>query len=166
MPLKRVSYLLPALLMLVLLAGWLELSTLGAAAFLVPSMTFTVNNTMDVTDANAGDGICETGAGNGICTLRAAVQEANATSVSDTIIVPTGIYTLTIPGNDFDAAMGDLDILQPLTIVGDGMEQTIIDGNQLDRVFENRNFTPGTVTLSDMTIQNGRPLVSEEGDIQ
>lgn len=158
MPLKRVSYLLPALLMLVLLAGWLELSTLGAAAFLVPSMTFTVNNTMDVTDANAGDGICETGAGNGICTLRAAVQEANATSISDTIIVPTGIYTLTIPGNDFDAAMGDLDILHPLTIVGDGREQTIIDGNQLDRVFENRNFTGGSVTLSDMTIQNGRPI--------
>ena len=54
--------------------------------------------------------------------------------------------------------MGDLDILRPLTLEGDGIGQTIIDGNQLDRVFENMNFTAGTVTLSDMTIQNGRPI--------
>lgn len=49
---------------------------------------FTVNTTVDLTDANPGDGVCDAGAGVGICTLRAAIQEANARAGADTIIVP------------------------------------------------------------------------------
>lgn len=52
--------------------------------------TRTVNSTGDGADANPGDGVCDDGAGN--CTLRAAIQEANATAGSDTI-------AFNIPGN-------------------------------------------------------------------
>jgi len=72
--------LLLALLLLPMLAF------LGSArqdAGASPSTTFTVNSTGDTSDANAGDGICDDGAGS--CTLRAAIEEANATPGSDTI---------------------------------------------------------------------------------
>src|ERR671916_1848883 len=60
--------------------------------------TLTVNTTSDAVDANLGNGLCATAAGT--CTLRAAVQEANATAeVNDVIEVPAGIYTLTIAGS-------------------------------------------------------------------
>ena len=102
-----------------------------------PSAVFTVNDTTDATDANPGDSICETAPGNGVCTLRAAIQETNALPGMDIIILPSGIYTLTIPGaNEDNAATGDLDIRDDLTITGELSTTTIIDGNQLDRVFE------------------------------
>src|SRR3990172_8808874 len=69
---------------------------------------FTVNSTADAVDASLGDGTCDDGSGN--CTLRAAIQEANALSGPDTIDLPAGTYTLTIPGTGEDAAAtGDLD---------------------------------------------------------
>ncbi len=57
---------------------------------------FVVNSNADKTDANPGDGLCDTGEGE--CTLRAAVQEANALEGSDSISIPEGTYTLSIPG--------------------------------------------------------------------
>src|SRR5215208_683888 len=45
--------------------------------------TFTVNSTGDAADSNTADGACDDGAGN--CTLRAAVQQANATAGTDVI---------------------------------------------------------------------------------
>src|SRR6266478_3035039 len=57
--------------------------------------TFTVNCTMDDVDAAPGDGICSTATG--ACTLRAAIQETNALPGPDSIMLPAGSYTLTIP---------------------------------------------------------------------
>jgi titin len=50
-----------------------------------PAATHTVDSTGDGSDANPGDGVCETAAGNGVCTLRAAIEEANALTGPDTI---------------------------------------------------------------------------------
>ena len=50
------------------------------------SFTFNVDSTVDVVDANIGNGICATGGG--ACTLRAAIQEANALGPVVTINVP------------------------------------------------------------------------------
>src|SRR5215216_3994782 len=44
---------------------------------------FVVNSNTDEPDANLGDGVCATAANQ--CTLRAAIQEANATPGTDTI---------------------------------------------------------------------------------
>ncbi len=45
--------------------------------------TFTVNNVGDAPDANTGDNVCATAGA--VCTLRAAIQQANATAGTDTI---------------------------------------------------------------------------------
>ena len=67
--------------------------------------TFTVNSTGDSADSNTGDGICDDGAGN--CTLRAAMDQANATPGADTIefSIDSGVQTITP--------------LSPLPIIGD-----------------------------------------------
>ena len=60
---------------------------------------------------------------------------ADAKPNADTIIVPAGMFTLTIPGAGEDnGATGDLDINGNLTLKGQGSNKTIIDGNDLDRV--------------------------------
>ena len=117
---------------------------------------FTVNSNADLVDAYPGDGICET-ITSGQCTLRAAIQEANALTgeetVADTISIPAGTYTLTIAGaGENDAATGDLDITDDLTITGAGIGATIIDANDLDRAFHVRFVS---LVLSDLTVQNG-----------
>src|SRR6185503_1199896 len=98
-----------------------------------PASTFTVTKT---TDTN--DGICDAD-----CSLREAILAANAQVGADSVIVPAGIYTLTIPGTDEDAgATGDLDIRGDVTLTGAGTALTVIDGGGIDRVIE----VTGTVT--------------------
>jgi CSLREA domain-containing protein len=117
--------------------------------------TFTVNSTADVNDAHPGNGICETAPGNGVCTLRAAIREANALVGADTINLPAGIFFLTIAGAGEDAAIsGDLDISDNVTIQGISEWQTIIGGNDLDRIFHILGNNP-EVTLSEMALDNG-----------
>jgi CSLREA domain-containing protein len=115
--------------------------------------TFTVNSTDDAVDATL-DGTCATSTG--ACTLRAAVQEANALMGPDVIMLPAGTYVITIPGQDEDqATTGDIDILDDVTIIGAGPSTTIVDGNQLDRVFDIPNSA--RITISGLTIRNGNP---------
>ena len=85
--------------------------------------TFTVNSTLDAVDANPGGGTALTA--NGQITLRSAIQEANALAGGDTLSLPAGTYTLTIPGTgENGAAKGDLDITGDLTITGAGAGTT------------------------------------------
>lgn len=101
---------------------------------------------------------------NGNCTLREAIIAANTDTTvdtcpagtgDDTIDLPAGTYTLSIPGTGEDAsATGDLDIAGNLEISGVDAASTIIDGGALDRVFH--VVGAHTVTLSDVTIQNGQ----------
>jgi len=94
--------------------------------------TFTAASTTDAVDINPGDGVCATAGA--VCTLRAAIQETNALGGTNTIILPSGTYTLSIAGTDENAsASGDLDIvmgsdIDNLTITGAGAATTIIDG--------------------------------------
>lgn len=53
--------------------------------------------------------------------MRAAIQETNALAGHDTIELPAGTHELTIPGPyEQEAATGDLDIRNALTINGAG----------------------------------------------
>jgi CSLREA domain-containing protein len=131
-------------------------------------ITFTVNMTSDAVDSNPGDGRCDVDASAAMnqCTLRAAIQEANATSGRDAIDVPPGIYKITREESFLgsgDASAGDLDILDSLDIRGAGSSSTIIDGNRdvlagAMRVFQiglsSSGLTP-SVEISDVTIQKG-----------
>ncbi|MCP4425452.1 MAG: hypothetical protein GY803_13245 [Chloroflexi bacterium] len=121
--------------------------------------TFTVNSSLDATDINPGNGICETAVGNDTCTLRAAIQETNALPGTDSINLPSGIYTITLPGADFDAAVGDLNITDSVLILGEKDTTTIIDGNNIDQVFDIRMSSGKEVTLANLSIVNGRDSV-------
>ena len=61
---------------------------------------------------------------------------------------------MTIAGAGEDAsARGDLDVTQSVTITGARKDSTIIDGNNLDRVFQ---ISPNiTVTVSKITVKGG-----------
>lgn len=107
---------------------------------------------------------------NGNCTLREAVRAANtnesvdacpAGSGADTILVPPGVYTLTVvisntDGGEFPTTH-HLEITSTLTISGTGPENTIIDANAFGRAFWIHPVGPGgvDVILSGLTIQNG-----------
>jgi CSLREA domain-containing protein len=115
--------------------------------------TFTVNTTDDTVDVNPGDGIAADASGN--CSLRAAIMEANALAGMDTIVLPGGLFTLTIEGIQEDSCLtGDLDILTGMVIQGAGKNLSIIDGNQIDRVFHIKGNID--VSLFDLTIRNGK----------
>lgn len=114
---------------------------------------FTVNTTDDTVDANPGDGVAVDTSG--YCSLRAAIMEANALAGMDTIVLPEGIFTLTIEGTQEDECLsGDLDIKSSIVIQGAGWDLTVIDGNHIDCVF----YIKGNVDVSilDLTIQNGK----------
>ena len=112
--------------------------------------TFRVNTTLDSVAVNFRNGKDATGH----ISLRSAIMAADARGGSNKIIVPAGTFLLSIagPGED-DAATGDLDITGNLTIQGQSAAKTIIDGNELDRVFQVLN---GKVSISKVTIQHGR----------
>src|SRR3954454_20672511 len=56
------------------------------------AVTFTVNSTGDKVDSSKGNGLCADADGN--CTLRAAIEEANATTGTDTIGFALGSPTI------------------------------------------------------------------------
>jgi CSLREA domain-containing protein len=114
---------------------------------------FYVNDTLDTVDAAIGNCVCADGAGK--CTLRAAIQEANACAGADVVVLAARVYYLTIPGiAEEAAATGDLDIEDPLSVVGKGPTLTFVDGGTAgDRVFHVLSGTNATFT--NLTIQNG-----------
>ncbi|MCP4248991.1 MAG: CSLREA domain-containing protein, partial [bacterium] len=124
--------------------------------------TFVVTRTNDRVDAAPGDGVCATLGGH--CTLRAAIMEANALAGEDTIEVPAGVYLLSLVGDAEDAAMtGDLDITDPLRILGAGLDDTVINGIGADRVF---HLMGPTVDIFDLTIRGGARPAGNGGGIQ
>lgn len=72
---------------LAVLAVAVLLSAGGPATAALPNLPFTVNSTGDQADADLGDPVCDAvlGVPGRQCTLRAAIQEANATPRADTI---------------------------------------------------------------------------------
>lgn len=82
----------------------------GSVALAAPSVT--VNSTGDLGDLTPGDGICHTGAVNSAsdpeCTLRAAIEEANASSVDE--------IAFDIPNNDPGFGAGSW-VIEPITAI-------------------------------------------------
>ncbi|HZY41156.1 MAG TPA: choice-of-anchor Q domain-containing protein, partial [Anaerolineae bacterium] len=145
----------------------LAMLTVPHALALPSTVTFTVDNINDLIDTDTSDGVCTPGS----CSLRAAIMQANKIPAPGaTIIVPSGIYTLTRPpaGTDPDYN-GDLNLTTPasgnpiISIIGAGAASTIIDANQIDRVL--RIDSGRTVSISGVTIRNGYSPVSDGGGI-
>src|SRR5262245_39178483 len=94
--------------------------------------TFTVTTPLDLV------------ANDGKLSLREAITQANAHAGSDTIVVPAGLYRLSLAGADDTNAGGDFDVTGITVFQGAGAGSTIIDGQQLDRVFDVRGTAPHT----------------------
>jgi len=133
----------------------------------LPDPTFVVNTTLDLISPNAcGNAVA------GQCSLREAIIEANAAPGADTITLPAGTYTLTIAGrNENAAATGDLDITNPVTIVGAGSGTTIIQAgtnatNGIDKVLSiNPTFGASfDASISGVTIRFGHNTSPITGD--
>ena len=113
--------------------------------------------------------------GDGDCSLREAIQAANtdfpvdactAGSGDDTIVVPAGLYVLSIlpDGTPDDNWDGDLDVLGDLTISGAGAGSTIINGGGVDRVLHLDPYSAGLIVeVSGATIQGGSTAGSGGG---
>jgi len=128
-------------------------------------------------DVNVGDGRADSVADNpGIpaslddqTTLRAAIQEANASGNGTYVFLPLGsfsaqgeyvvpdsaTYELTLSGGGGDT-QGDLDITKNTTVIGTGAGETVIDASGLstaDRIFE--VYSGVTLDLSGVTLTGG-----------
>lgn len=137
-----------------------------AATQSATAATIIVNTTQDVVAVD------------GSCSLREAITSVNkrvfsgnltgecaaGDGTSDTIKLPAGTYTLTIPGtNEDDNASGDLDVRTNVTITGAGMGQTIVDASGVtDRVLD-LPVAGISLTLRDLTIENGHPIYNVAG---
>ncbi len=131
---------------------------LGSGLRVVRAASFTVNTTAD--DYN---GSCA-----GTCSLRDAIVRSNQNGQRNTISLGSGTYVLTRTGAGEDAGLtGDLDITstRPITIVGVGAGQTIINANGIDRVLDIRPGA-GTVVISGVTIYNGNAGTNYGGGIR
>ncbi|MEO0853613.1 MAG: right-handed parallel beta-helix repeat-containing protein, partial [Cyanobacteria bacterium J06648_11] len=117
----------------------------------VEQATLTVTTTADNTTSDAE------------VTLREAIIAANGDlttdsgqtgSGADVITLGAGTFGLSEMGTGEDAAVtGDLDITSDITIRGAGAGVTIIDANQIDRVFE--VLSGGKLTLENVTVTGG-----------
>lgn len=103
---------------------------------------FAVNSLLDQPDSALGDGVCAA-APSGHCTLRAAVQEGQASNRA--VSVPVGLYELT---------QGQLVVTQNLTLTGAGSGLTRIDGALQTRVFD--IAAGGFAYIGDVTVQWGK----------
>ncbi len=134
-----------------LLAGAAVMFVAGPACQL-PALTLQVNSQLDRSDANPGNGICEATTGLADCTLRAAIDEANATVGAVQISVAAGTYVLTKAGADDTNGNGDLDITGQVSLVSQGA--VVIDGGGLDRTFD----VSGQLTAIIVTVQGGAAI--------
>ncbi len=130
------------LCLITLTAGFLNFTLPSARA----AAAFTVNSTADDADANTADNLCADASGN--CTLRAAVEQANATAGADTIgFSVNGTINLT----------GALpNITDSLTISGPGASQLTV---RRDTGGDYRIFTvesASVINISGLTVANGR----------
>ncbi len=124
--------------------------------------TITVNSTNDLGDSVLGDGICATASGE--CTLRAAIEESNARSGGDIILVPAGTYGLATPATSADVSSqagepdlnGNLRITDSVVLQGAGADKTIIDAHGYRSVIEiAQSGADISVELSGITLQKG-----------
>lgn len=125
--------------------------------------TFTVNSRADVGDLTPGNGLCVAYLifippfyVFPYCTLRAAIEETNNLAGPDTIVLRSGQYLLDESGfGEDEAATGDLDIVESLTVSGEGAGVTVVDGGGLDRIFDIHG-ADSRVVITNISLQHGR----------
>jgi cysteine-rich repeat protein len=124
----------------------------AVAAPLRAELLLTVTFKDDFPDAAPGDGVCRTTGGG--CSLRAAVQEANATPGRDVVRLPEGGFEvgnryIDVDGDESD----DLDLTDDISIEGEGADRSHVYGSGRSGIFE---IKPGVrAELRDFSISDG-----------
>jgi uncharacterized repeat protein (TIGR01451 family) len=117
-----------------------------------------VDRLVDSIDAMPGDGTCQVAALG--CTLRAAVQEINASGPGAVVLPPNQMFHLTVGGAGEDAAVGgDLDLTTSAAVIGQG---STVDAAGIDGVF---HLLGGQVTMSRLTVTGGTSPTGTAGGI-
>ena len=114
---------------------------MGAYELLTVASPIIVSAVLDEVDTNLGTGNLS---------LREAIILANASPGADTIT-----FASSLDGNELDLTLGHMTITDPVTITGRGLSNTIIDAQQMSRVFD-ITTTAGNVQLNGMTLKQGR----------
>ena len=122
------------LIVLALVLAPLTLAPVGPAA----AAGLTVNSNGDAGDANLADPACATAAG--VCTVRAAVQQANATAGADVVTIPAMTISLG----------SALTISSNLTLQGAGARSTILQATGGAHAM--LLVSSGIVTVSGVTV--------------
>jgi len=124
--------------------GWKLWVFLGTLAF---SLGIARPGAAAVVECTTGDIAC----------LIAAINAANATAEADTIQLQPGTYALTEPNNDTDGSNGLPSITSPLTIVGAGIGNTVIERDASAPDFRLFHVAQtGTLKLQGLTARGGR----------
>ena len=125
-------------------AGFLGMA-LGATR--ASAATFAVNTVNDSHDSSPGNGSCLDS--NGSCSLRAAVEESNAT--------PSAVHLVDLGAQTYTLSLGELQLRGNQIIRGISKNDTFIQAGPGtgSRIF----FvdTPGRVDILGVTVQNGNP---------
>ncbi|MBP7212914.1 MAG: CSLREA domain-containing protein, partial [Anaerolineaceae bacterium] len=153
----------PTLVLLTTLLVFSFLTIQPSPATAVAEYAFLVDSTEDLPDFAPGNSICSANQiSGGPCTLRAAITEANLNinSSNITIVVPPGIYTLTIPPDEegYSPSNGDLDIqsnssTNRITIISTGVPGDVVittGPNFHDRILE---IGLANVSISDIVFK-------------
>ncbi|TYP83716.1 right-handed parallel beta-helix repeat-containing protein [Blastococcus xanthinilyticus] len=112
---------------------------------------FRVTTTKDTADHDLHDGTCADA--QGACSLRAAVQQANASGGGTVVLAKKAAYALTLHGEDDAGATGDLDVSSAVTIEGNG---ATVDARGEHRVFD--VLAGGWLRLNHVTVTGGAAL--------
>src|SRR2546430_1415714 len=128
-----------------------------------PPLALTVNNTSDDADASAGDGVCDTDlvTSGEQCSLRAAIQEANASLIDTTISFDAGLINSSIT---LESALPDLTA--NVTITGLGVTSLTIQRDSAVATPEFRIFRVApsvTAAISGLKISNGKLTGTNNG---
>jgi CSLREA domain-containing protein len=122
--------------------------------------SFTVNDNGDAPDASPGDGTCATAGA--VCTLRAAIEEANA-SLNSCGAIDINFSGVTTPIN-LNTALPAIN--HNLNINGPSASGLTVQRNTAGSPPNFRIFTINsgmTVTISDLTVSNGRLTGASKG---
>ena len=114
---------------------------IGAYELFTVAVPIVVSTTVEELDSDISTGDLS---------LREAIVLANGSTGANTITFATSTS-----GTEFDLTLGQMVISETVTITGIGAANSVIDAQQLSRIFEVTG-TAGNVTLNDLTFKNGR----------
>ncbi len=120
-----------------------------------PAITYLITETGDGHDRNPGDGFCDAEeAGGSQCTLRAAIEEANATGSAD--------ETISLPAGTYQVSMGTIAVLDKMTMQGAGSDKVTIDGSASTTGFAVLDIS-ANMDIQGVTFANCRRAILANG---